>query len=435
MRDLGLRRNRWSWLSLALVTGGLAACYGSADHDDDGGAGASGGDGSGAAATGASSSGGASDGGSSDAGGMDSSAGSSSGGTDSGGSGASSGGGSGGTSLNVTPCLTDEDCAAEGLLCEESYMVCVECTVYADCPEGTLCDRYACVPFEPCTTDEHCNSETPICHDDPTVGMHCVGCDDDNPCPDGQACRYARCTPLCSDNDDCAPLGQVCQPEGGHCAECASHADCGASEFCTSDECQQRYCTPGDSHCVDRHVVVCNDSGSGYAVEEDCGIQACTTAGGQAACDPSYPPAGALNTDGGFEEGGADWHQNGLAVQLTNGMVCTSDSTFVELGWPVDVADAALLTYLQDYTLYVRTSLTLTETYGTASLEVKVGGPTEPYVEYFSQSNVPIAEGVQDHAFTFTMEEPSGSAGIVLIFYTVAAEFCVDEIWLMPGGG
>jgi hypothetical protein len=158
--------------------------------------------------------------------------------------------------------------------------------------------------------------------------------------------------------------------------------------------------------------------------------------GGEGACDlpKSEPPDDALNADGNFEDGGEDWHLDDGAVPLTNGMVCASPNDFLELGWPVDVANAALLTYQQTYTLRFRTSLELTETWGTLDLDVKIGGPAEPYVEYFSQPNVPVSEGIQDHEFTFVMEEPTGSAGIVLTFLAIESEFCVDEIWLVPSG-
>lgn len=43
--------------------------------------------------------------------------------------------------------------------------------------------------------------------------------------------------------------------------------------------------------------------------------------------------------------------------------------------------------------------------------------------------------GVQNYEYSFTMEEPTGSAGIVLMLIAVAAELCVDEIWLVSGSG
>jgi hypothetical protein len=68
-------------------------------------------------------------------------------------------------------------------------------------------------------------------------------------------------------------------------------------------------------------------------------------------------------------------------------------------------------------------------------MDVKVGGPAKPYVEYFSEQNVMISDGVENYSHSFTMQQPSGSAGIVLMLTAVSAELCVDEIWLVPGSG
>ncbi len=436
-----------AWVAALLVTSALAACYSASDDDHQGGAGADGGASAngGAPAASGSSSGGANGGISSgavagsDASGGNSSGGNSSGGTAGGGnsSGGTAGGGTGGVLSGATPCLSDDACASEGLFCLEGNRVCVECTSDSECAAGTWCDREQCVPFEACTGDEQCGGATPICYENASSGARCVPCFGNTGCPEGEACYAEYCAPICSDHVDCAARGQVCHLAGGYCTECYLDVGCDADEFCNLRVCRPLRCTPGETRCLGGQIVTCETYGSGYFAATSCGAYGCTMAAGEAVCDfpVSAPPADALNSDGNFAAGGGDWHQNGGAVQLTSGMVCTTGEGAVELGWPVDVADAALLTYQQTYTLQFRTSLVLQETWGFGSLDVKVGGPAEPYVEYFSQLDIVISEGVQDYSYSFTMQEPTGSAGIVLTLVAAAAEFCVDEIWLVPGGG
>jgi hypothetical protein len=441
------RALRWrfptrAWVSTLLVIATFAACD-STSGDVDAGAGASGGaddgPGAGSAAAGRASSGSA-DGGTASgaAGGSDVSGDNSSGESSSAGSAGTgtAGGGTGSVLFGATPCLSDEACASEGLFCLEGSRVCVECTNDSECSAGTWCDREVCVPFEACTTQEQCGGETPICYENASSGGRCVECFGNTGCPDGEQCYAEFCSSVCSEHAECAALGQVCQLAGGYCAECYLDVGCKADEFCSLRVCRPRRCTPAETRCLGGKIVTCEAYGSGYYTATSCGAYGCTMTGGEAVCDfpVSEPPAGALNTDGNFDAGGADWHQNDGAVQLTSGMVCTNGEGAVELGWPVDVADAALLTYQQTYTLKFRTSLVLAETWGFGSLDVKVGGPAAPYVEYFNEPDIMIVQGVQAYEYGFVMEEPTGSAGIVLMLVAAAAEFCVDEIWLVPSG-
>jgi Cys-rich repeat protein len=444
------------WLLLLLVTSALAACYGASADDNEGDSGANGGtaaNGGANSGTGTSSGGnasgaeggsasGAEGGSASDAeggsasgaeGGSDASGGTSSGGSASGGT----TGGSGGVLSGATPCLSDDACASEGLFCLEGNRVCVECTSDSECAAGTWCDREKCVPFDPCTGDEQCGGDVPICYENASSGGRCVPCFGNTGCPEGESCHAEYCAPLCSDHADCVGRGQVCHLAGGYCAECYLDAGCDADEFCNLRVCRPRRCTPGQTRCLGGQIVTCETYGSGYFDVTSCGAYGCTMSGAEAVCDfpASEPPDDALNTDGNFDAGGDDWHQNGGAVQLTSGMVCTNGEGPLELGWPVDVADAALLAYQQPYILKFRTSLVLAESWGFGSLDVKVGGPAEPYVEYFSELDIMIPEGIQDYSYGFTMQEPTGSAGIVLMLVAASAEFCVDEIWLVPGSG
>jgi Cys-rich repeat protein len=361
-------------------------------------------------------------------GGSDASGGTASGGTT---------GGTGGVLSGATLCLSDEACASEGLFCFEGSRVCVECTSDAECAAGTWCDREKCVPFDPCTGDEECGGEVPICYENASSGGRCVACSGNKDCPEGESCYGEYCAPQCDDNADCAGRGQVCHLAGGYCTECYLDAGCAADEFCNLRVCRPRRCTPGQTRCLGGQIVTCETYGSGYFQATSCGAYGCTMSAAKAVCDfpVSEPPGNALNTDGNFETGGADWHQNGGAVKLTSGMVCANDEANVELGWPVDLADAPLLTYQQTYTLKLRTSLVRQESWGFGRMDVKVGGPAKPYVEYFSEQNVMISDGVENYSHSFTMQQPSGSAGIVLMLTAVSAELCVDEIWLVPGSG
>jgi hypothetical protein len=449
---------RWRNVALAgvaplLVMGVAGACSSVGHHnpgaDTDAGAGTSGDSSSGGSSSGGSSSGNSSSGGSSNGGssnGGSSNGGSSNGGSPNGGSssgnsssggmaGASSGGAAGGGSgelSGATPCLDDGACVSEGLFCLEASRVCVECTNDTECPEGMWCNREQCERFDPCTGEEQCGGETPVCYRN---AGRCVECFGNTGCPDGERCLAEYCAPSCQEHADCAERGQVCHLAGGYCSDCYLDVGCSAGEFCHLRVCRPRRCTPGQTRCLGGQIVTCYGNESGYGSPTSCGAYGCIMAEGRGACDfpVSEPPNDALNTNGNFDAGGADWHQNGGPVQLTNGMVCaTSGGGRVELGWPADVAHAALLTYQQTYRLKFRTSLVLEESWGIANMDVKVGGPAAPYVEYFSVPGLMIPEGIQSYSFTFTMNQPTGSAGIVLMLLAITAEFCVDEIWLVP---
>jgi len=164
------------------------------------------------------------------------------------------------------------------------------------------------VPFgatgEPCEEDEDC-PEGEAC-----VGGFCTGseCETSLECPSGEACIDGQCVAGCANDYDCG-VGETC--EGGYCQPeaCSTDGDCPAGSTCVSGSCQPAECTVDeecaaidpDSQCVDGICVpeTCTDdsdcpSGEScvgdacvpYCMDDsDCGIgEMCNTTTNQ--CEP-----------------------------------------------------------------------------------------------------------------------------------------------------
>jgi hypothetical protein len=85
-------------------------------------------------------------------------------------------------------------------------------------------DNLGCVE---CLADLDCESGKPFC-----VLGKCQECSGSDECPTGQACfpREFKCEPACTDDGDCAPDEELCEPLSGACVGCLDDDDCGGKE-------------------------------------------------------------------------------------------------------------------------------------------------------------------------------------------------------------
>jgi hypothetical protein len=141
-----------------------------------------------------------------------------SGGDDSSRSSAAPSSGSNATSATgaATPCTDTTDCAG-GEVCVLDDGECRPGCIPGDCAAcgpGLVC--------EPCAT-----SSCPGCKDciSACIPVTAQRCDDDDPCPDGQACLYAQgtCHEQCSEEQ-----GDFC--ENGACSSCQTGSCCGCRD-------------------------------------------------------------------------------------------------------------------------------------------------------------------------------------------------------------
>lgn len=266
-------------------------------------------------------------------------------------------GGTGGTIPTIT-CSLDSECTPQGLWCEPSKNLCVQCLKTSDCPNGGHCRNNACVAVTgsclsspecgigkicdtsrglcvQCMKDTDCTTSgqscvanqcvtiatcqdsrdcdaTKVCN--PTT-KRCVDCVGDNDCtPLTQKCYQNACLPLCETDKTCKPDNMLCDLTNKVCVQCRTHSECSASSYCEGGVCKPDICDSTQAQCAGNGVAACNQVGNGYGQVQSCSSdKPCKAYGGAAAC--GGPP---LPIDGGVTppiDGG------GIAI---DGPVCTA---------------------------------------------------------------------------------------------------------------
>jgi hypothetical protein len=94
-------------------------------------------------------------------------------------------------------------------------------------------------PPQPCASDNDCTPLGMIC--DPSASL-CVRCFDDLHCPAGFECADSDCVPFteCQSSLDCAaaPGGKtICGNDTGRCVACNINEDCGNPGYCIDHQC------------------------------------------------------------------------------------------------------------------------------------------------------------------------------------------------------
>ena len=129
-------------------------------------------------------------------------------------------------------------------------------------------DAGQCEPFQ-CVSSVYCPGSL-VC--DATKGI-CVVCVVDADCAEDDFCGPdAEChgTYSCDSDKDCKELGLVCDFVLESCVECLASEQCSADEYCSEGFCLEAECTPGESKCEDKAVMICPD-GSGWQMAQTCG--------------------------------------------------------------------------------------------------------------------------------------------------------------------
>ena len=153
-------------------------------------------------------------------------------------------------------CEIDEQCG-DGSSCATSNGVdicLVECEPADDCGAGFTCRSLAgedvCAPDgDTCGTSGACDLAPEDCVDPLSVldtdRCICVGCIDDEDCPDPLVCTAGgNCVAggrPCTTTAECD--GGYCQ--GGFCVDCLTPGDCGPDEICQAGACVPCDCPPG----------------------------------------------------------------------------------------------------------------------------------------------------------------------------------------------
>ncbi|MHC4836566.1 MAG: hypothetical protein ACYTF3_00040 [Planctomycetota bacterium] len=130
-------------------------------------------------------------------------------------------------------------CAGASPLCDDQG-ACVGCRDDDDCPNGE-CVNGACEVCDPANHDG-CGAEQLCCGDAQNgyaceatgIGSQCTACG--VACGDGSADACSGRTCECGGNAECGGGTPYCDPGGG-CVECLVDADCGAEELCCDGVC------------------------------------------------------------------------------------------------------------------------------------------------------------------------------------------------------
>ena len=205
-----------------------------------------------------------------------------------------------------TPCLDgsfcngEESCqdgtCADGLdpcvdpdHCDEDGDVCLECAKNDECADGN-----------PCTTDT-CDAGT--CVNTPVVdGLACL---DDAFCNGEESCQGG----VCSDGPDPCVDPDLCDETNDECLDCLVDGDCDDANPCTTDACEDNFCT----HAVVGDGTPCLD-GAFCNGDEVCVGGVCTDG-----ADPCVDQAHCSEVDDVCLECVID-------PECDDGMVCTTDS-------------------------------------------------------------------------------------------------------------
>jgi hypothetical protein len=158
---------------------------------------------------------------------------------------------------------------ADGAAPPEAGAACVNSL---GCPQGLVCD---------------------------TTAMLCVQCVRSGDCAAGETCVGDLCRKTCASDLQCTPLGMLCNQSLGLCVSCLVATDCPAGEYCAGGSCRPAICSAGASMCQGNAVARCRPDGSGYDLDAACAAGlTCSIVNGAAACGTAACPTGATCGDG-----------------------------------------------------------------------------------------------------------------------------------------
>ncbi|MCH8913286.1 MAG: hypothetical protein IIA33_06920, partial [Planctomycetes bacterium] len=148
--------------------------------------------------------------------------------------------------VTATPPCVPESCDEEADVCE--------CVADADCVDGNPCTDDVCMGSV-CQFPNNslgCNDLDPCTNGDACAGGSCAGTPVD--CDDGDACTQDTCNPgdgQCFHDTVQCPADQHCQPGTGNCVECLENTDCDDGLFCNGTA------TCNNASCVASSALPC----------------------------------------------------------------------------------------------------------------------------------------------------------------------------------
>jgi hypothetical protein len=160
-------------------------------------------------------------------------------------------------------------------------------------------------------------------------------------------------------------------------------------------------------------------------------------AGGSGGAGGSPYPNRIINGD--FSNGLSYWHvtdSSGYAVStgaVQYGAYCIDgESSGLNVGWPISVADAIYLQPRGRYRLSFRVQASESRS---VTLGVKVGQVALPYTAVYTVPTFYVPTGWNTYSYDFTAGSTTIGAGIVFIVYPSAGSvFCVDDVSLVFQG-
>jgi hypothetical protein len=196
----------------------------------------------------------------------------------------------------VKSCQNSLDCVGDPAgrsVCDPASGTCVVCIADADCGASAECLAGACVSYLPCENSLQCPAGT-VCKTD-----RCVACVFDADCASGEVCVQDACNPGCQSDNQCTPLGMLCDQALGACVRCLTSGDCGEHQWCSAGTCRIDACLAGETSCQSGGLVTCEADGRGFGSPTPCGTrQTCSGTAGSAACTDWVCEPGQTYCDG-----------------------------------------------------------------------------------------------------------------------------------------
>lgn len=174
-------------------------------------------------------------------------------------------------------CKDVEICGADGVPGCYFEEQCVEVVVEPAVDDS----RFGCGVGETCSQEGECvpsiclsDAECPLGSTCSPEGVCVGGCDDENPCPDGQACTFDGCVDTCVSDADCEGA-EVCLADGlcglkcDPIIICAESSQCPDGQYCGDNEICAFGCE-ADSDCDAGFACISNSCRPTCASDNDC---------------------------------------------------------------------------------------------------------------------------------------------------------------------
>jgi hypothetical protein len=117
--------------------------------------------------------------------------------------------------------------------------------------------------------------------------QRCVQCEVAADCGPNKACIGNACKDAvaCQSDNQCTPLGKLCDKQAGLCVECLQHSQCPETSYCAAGSCALDVCQANASKCDGNAIATCSGDGDKWTAPVACPAQtSCKSGGGAATC-------------------------------------------------------------------------------------------------------------------------------------------------------